>query len=249
MITKRHCEEPSRFAQDKLRDVAISGILLIDKPAGPTSFRVVSKIKRHFNLKKVGHGGTLDPFATGLLVILIGKSTKTSATFLEHDKTYEGVIALGKETDTYDITGKVINEIAVEDISEAKIKQVFKSFEGLTEQRPPLFSAIKVNGKKAYELARQGKEVELKKRDVNIYFFKVVKVRLPKINFATKVSKGTYIRSLAHDIGVKMGTGACLEELRRTSSGDFSIKDAFKLEDVLKWSRVELESNLRSGKS
>jgi len=225
--------------------VAISGVLLIDKPAGPTSFQVVSKIKRHFNLKKVGHGGTLDPFATGLLAILIGKSTKTSSTFLEHDKTYEGVITLGKETDTYDITGKVVNETPVEDISETKVKQVFTSFEGLTEQRPPLFSAIKVNGKKAYQLARQGKEVELKKREVNIYYLRLEKIDSPKVYFSTKVSKGTYIRSLAHDIGIKMGMGACLETLRRTSSGNISIKDAFKLEDVLKWSRVELESNLR----
>jgi tRNA pseudouridine55 synthase len=225
----------------------MDGILLVDKPAGLTSFRVVSKIKRHFNLKKVGHGGTLDPFATGLLVILIGKATKVSATFLEHDKAYEGLMALGKETDTYDVDGKVthtskviLSESEGSPINDKAIKRIFTSFEGQIEQVPPPFSAIKVGGKRAYQLARQGKEVKLAKRLVNIYFLRLDKFEKNCVYFTTKVSKGTYIRSLARDVGQKLKTGAYLHELRRTSSGDFLLKNAYELEEVLKWNKEQL---------
>lgn len=225
----------------------INGIILIDKPKNITSYGVVDKIKKHFLLKKVGHGGTLDPFATGLLIVLIGRATKISSQFLNCNKSYEGLMTIGKETDTFDLTGKVVNEIDASKITAVKLNEVIKSFSGPIKQKPPLFSAIKVNGQKAYKLARKGKSIELAERDVKIYELSVDEFtggKYPKAAFSCRVSKGTYIRSLAHDIGKSLGVGAYLEELRRTEVGHFSIQDALSLDEVLKWDPTELQRHL-----
>ncbi len=226
----------------------VNGILLVDKPSGLTSFRVVSEIKRHFNLKKVGHGGTLDPFATGLLIILINRGTKLGQTFLEDDKEYEGTIVLGVKTDTYDIEGKVVSSTEAKTDNQA-IKAAVKSFKGNIEQVPPIYSAVKVNGKRAYKLARKGEDIKLKKRDVVIHSIEVTDINEgihPLVDFKVKVSKGTYIRSLAHDIGERLGVGAHLKNLRRLSSGEFNLKDAKPLDDILKWNQDELIVNLKN---
>ncbi len=211
--------------------------MLVNKSYDVTSFSVVNKIKKHFALKKVGHAGTLDLLATGLLVILIGKATKLSRYFIEDDKEYKGVIGFGIETDTYDREGNIINEKSSGNISKEKIEAALKEFEGEIEQVPPAFSAAKVNGKKAYELARKGKAVALDKRKVIIYRLKLKKLErgnFPKVHFYALVSKGTYIRTLAHDIGKKLSTFAYLHELKRTASGAFKLKNAHNLEEVAK---------------
>lgn len=233
----------------KTERLAMDGILLVNKPKGLTSFRIVAILRKHFGVKKLGHGGTLDPFATGLLVLLFGKATKISSIFLQDDKEYKGVIAFGRETDTYDVTGKMVNENAGVAIDKEGLQKIFKQFEGSIEQMPPAYSAIKIDGKKAYELARKGHVVELNKRKVRIYNLKLSKLirnTYFKAYFSTKVSKGTYIRSLAHDIGKKTGSGAYLEELERTASGRFSIDNAYRLDDILKWDAQKLRDNMIS---
>lgn len=221
--------------------------MLVNKPSGCTSFRVVSKIKRHFNLKKVGHAGTLDPFATGLLVILINKATKLSGLFLEADKSYTGTMVLGKETDTYDVEGKVIKEKPVTGIKQKQAEEAFKAFSGHIKQKPPLFSAVKLGGKKAYQVARKGGYMDLPEREVTVYELKLldyVSGDNPRVHFSTRVSKGTYIRSLAYDIGRKLRTGAYLEELERQTVGKFSLNNASTLADILKWDKHELAKHL-----
>ncbi len=225
----------------------MDGVLLVNKPPEITSYKVVEKIKRHLGLKKVGHGGTLDPFATGLLVILIGKATKTSRYLLNEDKEYEGVISLGVETDTFDIEGKVLSKKEVAGADDEKIKNIFASFLGSIEQKPPQYSAIKINGEKAYNLARKEKKVKIGARKVYIYDLSLKSIRENKfVSFYAKVSKGTYLRSLAYDIGKKLMTGAYLHELRRISSGRFDLKNAFELKNVLGWKMSELSNRIIS---
>lgn len=225
----------------------INGILLIDKPKNITSYKVVDRIKKHFHLYKVGHGGTLDPFATGLLIILIGSATKISSQFLNCNKSYEGLMKLGKETDTYDLTGKVVNVIDASKVTAQKLSKVIKSFTGPIKQKPPLFSAIKINGQKAYNIARKEKSIELASREVEVFELSadaLTEGKHPNAAFRCRVSKGTYIRSLAHDIGKALEVGAHLEELRRTEVGHFSIYDANSLDGVLKWDTKELQHHI-----
>jgi tRNA pseudouridine55 synthase len=211
----------------------LNGILLVDKPKGLTSYKVVEKIARKFRIKKAGHLGTLDPMATGLLPICLNEATKTVQFFIDKDKEYEGTLLLGKVTDTGDITGKVIKESAKVKVSEAEIRTAFKKFTGTYLQTPPMHSAIKQDGKKLYKLAHKGKEVERKKREVTIYYLKINSFSQTKIVFTVACSKGTYIRSLVEDIGNELGCGATLTDLRRTKVGNFSIKDAKPLEKLL----------------
>lgn len=214
------------------------GILLVDKPAGWTSFDVVAKIRsqiRHSYTEKgekptkrqlkVGHAGTLDPFATGLLVLLMGDATKKATEFLKLDKVYEATIYLGKTSTTGDPEGELTG---VSDIhpTRASIEDVLKKFTGSVRQRPPIFSAIKINGQRAYKLARDGKEVELPERVVAIYSLELLEYEYPFLKVRTHVSSGTYIRSLAVDIGAALETGAYCSELRRTSIGSWDIKEA-----------------------
>lgn len=214
-------------------------ILLVDKPLTWTSFNVVNKvryeIKKHLKIKKikVGHAGTLDPLATGLLVICTGKKTKTINDFLIDDKEYTGVITLGGTTPSFDLETEIEQTFDTSSITEKAIYDTAKSFLGEQYQTPPIFSAKKINGEKAYDKARRGEEVEMKKSLVNIYDFDIEKIDGNDIHFRIKCSKGTYIRSIAYDFGAKLNNGAHLTKLVRTKSGKFDLKDAFKLDDLL----------------
>lgn len=207
-------------------------VFLIDKPLDWTSFDVVNKvrwnIRKAYNLKKikVGHAGTLDPRATGLLIICTGKFTKRIDEIQAESKVYTGTFKLGVTTPTYDTESDENETFPTEHISEELIQEATKQFIGDIEQFPPAHSAIKVDGKRLYELARAGKEVELKPRQISIYDFKITKIEMPFIEFEVHCGKGTYIRSLAHDFGKALNSGAYLTELRRTKIGDFSVKEA-----------------------
>ena len=220
------------------------GILLVDKPAGMTSHDIVDLIRRNFGIKKAGHAGTLDPAATGLLVILTGKATKLSSKFMAGDKEYEAVITLGKKTDSGDIEGKVLAEADCAHLTAEKIREVFKGFEGETEQVPPMFSAIQIKGKRLYRLARKGEEVPREPRKIHIKELTINKIELPCVHFTVRCSKGTYIRKLCDDIGDKLGCGSYLSGLRRTASGEFILKDSIDIEGLKSISRSGLEERL-----
>lgn len=222
----------------------IDGLLIFDKEKGITSHDLVYKVRKKLGIKKVGHTGTLDPMATGVLVISIGKGTKTSDYILSSDKVYEAKIKLGVLTDSYDITGKILEE---EDVcfTDEDIKDTLIKFTGKISQRPPIYSALKVKGKKLYEYAREGKDVEIKKRDVEIYKIELLDFNgKDEFTILTKVSKGTYIRSLANDLGRSLGTFGTLTELRRTRSGSFKIEDAIKVSAFEKLSIEEIKEKI-----
>jgi tRNA pseudouridine55 synthase len=220
------------------------GILLVDKPAGMTSHDIVDLIRRNFGIKKAGHAGTLDPAATGLLVILTGKATKLSSKFTSGDKEYEAVIMLGKKTDSGDIEGKVLAEADCAHLTSEKIHEVFKGFEGETGQVPPMFSAIQIKGKRLYRLARKGEEVPREPRKINIKELRITNIELPRVYFTVKCSKGTYIRKLCDDIGDILGCGGYLSGLRRTASGEFILKDSIDITGLKSISKAGLEGRL-----
>lgn len=207
-------------------------VFLIDKPLDWTSFDVVNKIRwnirKSYNLKKikVGHAGTLDPKATGLLIICTGKFTKKIDEIQAKSKVYTGTFKLGVTTPTYDTESEENAQFPTIHITEELIQEITKQFIGDIEQLPPAHSAVKVDGKRLYELARAGKEVELKPRRISIYDFKITKIKMPFVEFEVHCGKGTYIRSLAHDFGKALNSGAYLTELRRTKIGDFSVENA-----------------------
>ena len=217
-----------------------SGILLVDKPTEWTSHDVVNFIRGRFNIKKVGHCGTLDPAATGLLVILLGKFTKQSETLSKSDKTYEGTILFGIETDSQDMEGNVVAEKDTSKLTDDIVREEFAKFAGKQEQIPPMFSAVKKDGKKLYELAREGKVVQRDPREITINSIAVKKCSLPKADFEVACSKGTYVRTLCHDIGQNLSCGATLCALRRTVSGDFSIENAHTIENIKEWDQEKL---------
>lgn len=210
----------------------MDGLILIDKPQYFTSHSVVIEIRKILNIKKVGHYGTLDPIATGLLVIAVGKATKLFPLFSKTDKVYKGQIRLGYSTDTYDSQGKFTSSEKKVYPSEEHLLGMMKKFEGETDQIPPLFSAKKYKGKPLYALAREKKEFELRSNKVFIHFFRLKAYNPPFISFAVKCSSGTYIRSLAHDLGQIFGCGAHLSQLTRTEVGNFNLKDGFSLEKI-----------------
>lgn len=207
-------------------------ILLIDKPLEWSSFQAVNALKwairKKFNLKKIkiGHAGTLDPLATGLLVICTGKFTKKIPELQGQVKEYTGTFTLGATTPSYDLETEVHQTFPIDHISETAIKEAAKQFLGEIDQVPPVFSALKKDGKRLYELAREGKEVDIKSRKVEILEFEITRVTLPEVDFRVVCSKGTYIRSLAHDFGKALGSGAHLSALRRTKIGDFNVNNA-----------------------
>lgn len=209
----------------------MNGILLIDKEKGYTSHDVVAKLKGILGQKKIGHTGTLDPDATGVLPVLVGKATKLSDMLTAENKVYDAVLCLGITTDTQDCGGTVLKERTV-NASDDDIKAAIISFEGSYEQLPPMYSAIKVNGKKLYELARKGVTVERKPRRVSIEKIEIKDITPPFATIRVYCSKGTYIRTLCHDIGEKLGCGAAMKELRRIESGDFSVEDAVSISKV-----------------
>lgn len=214
------------------------GFILLNKPYTWTSFQATKKIqyilKRHFGLKKIkiGHAGTLDPLATGLLVLCVGKYTKRIEEFQAQEKEYTGTIHLGATTPSYDLETEIDNTYPVEHINENLIYETAKSFIGEQSQIPPIFSALKINGVRAYTKAREGKEVEIKERTIHIYDFEITDIRFPEVDFRIRCSKGTYIRSIARDFGAKLNSGAYLSALCRTKIGDFKLSEAFSIEQV-----------------
>ena len=212
-------------------------IILIDKPAGMSSFGVVARVRRKLRDEqgkkvKVGHTGTLDPFATGLMIILAGKATKKSDEFLKKDKVYEATVYLGKTSTTGDIEGE-ITDVSDKVPSPNEVKNVCEKLTGEIIQTVPIFSAVKINGERAYKLARKGKEVEMPTRKVTIFDLEILDYKYPELVIRTHVSSGTYIRTLGEDIGKMLGTGAYLTALRRTKIADFDVKDALKLDDYM----------------
>ena len=211
---------------------APEGILLVDKPQGITSHDVVSKMRRVFHIKKVGHAGTLDPMATGLLLILIGKATKASQYLMSMDKEYVGTVKLGVLTDSQDADGEITEERPVPALTEAKVKAEMKTFIGDQYQTPPMFSAKKINGQKLYKLARQGKTVEREPRVIHISRFDLMDFALPEFGFIVGTSKGAYVRTIAHDLGERLGCGGHLNKLCRTAVGQFRIEKASTIEEL-----------------
>lgn len=213
----------------------MNGIIIINKPKGCTSHDIVYKAKRIFN-EKVGHTGTLDPNATGVLPLLIGKGTEISKYLINHDKTYEAILQLGEKKDTADSEGKTIEEqnVTSEMLSEVNVKKILQSFEGHQEQIPPMYSAIKVNGKKLYEYARKGQTVELKPRKIEIYKMELLNIDIQNktIEFRVDCSKGTYIRTLCENIAERIGTVGYMKELKRTRVGEFKIEDAITIQEL-----------------
>ena len=216
------------------------GAILIDKPAGPTSHDVVDAIRRVFAIKKVGHCGTLDPNATGLLIIVLGRGTKLSEKLMGDDKVYEGTIRFGVRTDSYDADGEVLETKTVPPLSLEQLNEAAAAFIGDLMQTPPMVSAIKKAGVPLYKLARKGIEVEREPRLVHIYHFRFSRYEPPDATFKIACTKGTYVRSLAHDLGAKFGCGAHLAALRRTASGKFDVADAAPLDAVLQLTAAEL---------
>lgn len=209
------------------------GILLVDKPTEWTSHDVVAKIRNHFKFNKVGHGGTLDPLATGLLVLLIGKGTKLSDRIMGGDKTYEGSIHLGVTTHSQDRDGEILEEKDASHITREQVEAAIQNYLGDIEQIPPMVSAIKKDGVALYKLARKGKEIEREPRKIHIYSFEVTGFNNPFVQFRVKSTKGTYVRTLAHDIGNDLGVGASLHDLRRTESGPLNLEKAHAMEEIL----------------
>jgi tRNA pseudouridine55 synthase len=220
----------------------MDGYLLVDKPACWTSHDVVAKVRNILKNEaqhkvKVGHTGTLDPFATGLLILMVGSHTKRAAEFSKLGKTYEAEIVLGKVSSTGDPEGEITQKSDKVPTQE-EVNNTLEEFTGEIEQTPHKFSAMKIDGQRAYKLAREGKEVKLEPRKVTIYSIKDVKYNYPKLKFTTEVSSGTYIRSLAEDIGKNLGTGAYLSELRRTQVGSFNIDKAQSIEQITKNGKI-----------
>lgn len=223
---------------------SFDGAVLIDKPVGPTSHDVVDAIRRKFQIKKVGHCGTLDPNATGLLIIVLGKGTKLSEKLMGGDKVYEGTMKFGETTASYDADGELVASLPVPPMTLDELNEAAATFQGDQMQMPPMVSAIKVNGVPLYKLARKGIEIERKPRLVRIYSFRFSNYEEPIGQFRIGCTKGTYVRSIAHDIGQKFGCGAHLKTLRRLVSGNFDVANAISLDDVLKLSSVELEKRV-----
>lgn len=209
------------------------GILLVDKPTDWTSHDVVAKVRNHFKFNKVGHGGTLDPLATGLLVLLIGRGTKLSGRIMGGDKTYEGTIRLGVATSTQDRDGEVTEERDASHITRGQIEAAIQNYLGDIEQIPPMVSAIKKGGVPLYKMARKGQEVEREPRKIHVYSFQITGFEPPFVDFRIKSTKGTYVRTLAHDLGNDLGVGGSLHALRRTASGPLSVDKAHAMEEIL----------------
>lgn len=232
----------------------MDGIILINKPKNNTSHDIVRKVKKLLN-QKVGHTGTLDPNATGVLPLLIGKGTELSKYLINHDKIYEAILQLGEKRDTADVEGNVVEEKDVSEscLDKTNIENIFKSFIGIQEQIPPIYSAIKVNGKKLYEYARKGENIEVQPRKIEIYSMELIDVDKTnkQIHFRVKCSKGTYIRTLCEDIAYKLQTVGYMKELKRTQVGEFKIEDAItieQLEDIIKYrlKKEEIKDNIEN---
>jgi len=222
----------------------MEGVLIVDKPQGLTSHDVVYRLRRKLGMKKIGHAGTLDPMATGLLIMLIGKATRISQYLMSTDKVYEGEATLGVVTDSQDAEGEMMETRPVPELSEAAVKEVMKGFLGDQYQIPPMHSAIKVDGVKLYHLARKGEEIEREPRFIRVMSFELLSFNSPKITFRLHCTKGTYVRTIAHDLGQKLGCGAHLSALRRTGSGKFDLNQGLTLDQIEAMSLPEIEKRL-----
>ena len=216
------------------------GALLVDKPAGPTSHDVVASVRRRFELEKVGHAGTLDPGATGLLILLLGRGTKLSEKLMSSDKVYDGTMKFGETTDSYDADGEIVSSLPLLPMTLEELNEAASSFVGDLMQTPPMVSAVKKDGVPLYKLARKGIEVAREPKLIHIYNFKFSRYDEPIGEFRVACTKGTYVRSLAHDLGQKLGCGAHLNSLRRSASGKFEVKDALPLDQLLEMPPAEL---------
>lgn len=220
---------------------ALDGALLIDKPTGPTSHDVVDAIRRRFGIKKVGHCGTLDPNATGLLIIVLGRGTKLSEKLMSDDKVYAGTIKFGETTDSYDADGELVGSLPVPPLTPESLNESAAEFVGDQMQTPPMVSAVKKAGVPLYKLARKGVEVPREPRLIHIYSFRFTGYQEPIGHFRIACTKGTYVRSIAHELGQKLGCGAHLATLRRVASGKFDVAQAVPLDEMLKLTTPELE--------
>jgi tRNA pseudouridine55 synthase len=223
---------------------ALDGAILIDKPAGPTSHDIVDAIRRQFNIKKVGHCGTLDPAATGLLIIVLGRGTKLSERLMSDDKVYEGSMKFGESTDSYDADGELVASLPVLPMTLDELNEAAAEFIGDLMQVPPMVSAVKKGGVPLYKLARKGIEVEREPRLIHIYNFRFTNYEEPFGSFRLACTKGTYVRSVAHELGQKLGCGAHLATLRRITSGKFDVTDAVEFEEMMNYSVRQLEERV-----
>ncbi len=210
----------------------LEGVLLVDKPTAHTSHDVVARLRRKLNMRKIGHAGTLDPMATGLLIMLIGKATRISQYLISLDKEYEGTIQLGQTTDSQDADGEVVETRPVPPLTEAEARAMMQSFLGDQYQMPPMYSAIKIDGVPLYKSARKGEDIVREPRFIRVMSFDLTRFALPQLDFRLRSSKGTYVRTIAHDLGQKLGCGAHLSALRRTATDRFNISQALTLDAI-----------------
>ena len=222
----------------------LEGVLLVDKPTDHTSHDVVARLRRKLNMKRIGHAGTLDPMATGLLIMLIGKATRISQYLISRDKEYEGTITLGATTDSQDADGQVMETRPVPPLTEAELKTAMNSFLGDQYQMPPMYSAIKIGGVPLYKSARKGEDVVREPRFIRVMSFDLTRFALPQLDFRLRSSKGTYVRTIAHDLGQKLGCGAHLSALRRTATDRFNISQAMTLDAIEAMPIPEIERRL-----
>lgn len=227
-----------------LQPKELEGVLLVDKPADHTSHDVVARLRGKLKMKRIGHAGTLDPMATGLLIILVGKATRISQYLISLDKEYEGTIELGKVTDTQDADGEVMETRPVPALTEADIRAAMKTFLGDQYQTPPMYSAIKIDGVPLYKSARKGEEVEREPRFIRVMDWQLTGFALPRFDFRMRVTKGTYVRTLAHDLGQKLGCGAHLAALRRTATDKFNVSQALTLDQIQAMTLPEIDKRL-----
>ncbi|MBS0664364.1 MAG: tRNA pseudouridine(55) synthase TruB [Verrucomicrobia bacterium] len=222
----------------------LEGVLLVDKPPAHTSHDVVARLRRKLNMKRIGHAGTLDPMATGLLIMLIGKATRISQYLISLDKEYEGTIELGRTTDSQDADGEVVETRPVPPLTEAEARQAMQGFLGDQYQTPPMYSAIKIGGVPLYKSARKGEEVAREPRFIRVMNFDLTRFALPQLDFRLRCTKGTYVRTIAHDLGQRLGCGAHLSALRRTATDRFHISQALTLDAIEALSLPEIERRL-----
>jgi tRNA pseudouridine55 synthase len=222
----------------------LDGVLLVDKPGAHTSHDVIARLRGKLRMRKIGHAGTLDPMATGLLIVLVGKATRVSQFIISLDKEYEGTIELGKTTDSQDADGEVMETRPVPPLSEADVKAAMQGFLGDQYQMPPMFSAIKIGGVPLYKKARKGEEVEREPRFIRVMSWDLLKFETPKIDFRLRCTKGTYVRTLGHDLGNKLGCGGHLTALRRTATDRFNVAQALTMEQIEALSIPEIERKL-----
>jgi tRNA pseudouridine55 synthase len=222
----------------------LEGVLLVDKPSEHTSHDVIARLRGKLRMRKIGHAGTLDPMATGLLIVLLGRATRVSQFLISLDKEYEGTVELGKTTDSQDADGQMMETRPVPPLSEGDVKAAMQGFLGDQYQTPPMFSAIKIGGVPLYKRARKGEEVEREPRFIRVMSWDLLRLELPRIDFRLRCTKGTYVRTLAHDLGTKLGCGAHLSALRRTATDRFNVSQALTLDQIEALAIPEIEKRL-----